>query len=264
MDQSRSFGEVSSIGEDSYTKEFGPSAKSTRTSSQYANYDFLAVLGLAQRLRIRFLPITWQTGLDGIERGGQAQINQALANVQISFAFKRFHHLNSDLFKETVQKMVVLNHSMIQKHEHIVRLEGICWDISQDDKIWPILIFQKSHFGDLYSFAKLEKFKSLSMEDKCDLCANIGVAIRDMHCNSNVLFLFIMKTANQSAEIVHGDVKPQNVLVFEEKSRIVAKVADFGFATSFQGEDDLVVLPRSVPWNASEHHDGHFKLEQVK
>ncbi|KAL8724888.1 MAG: hypothetical protein Q9166_007692 [cf. Caloplaca sp. 2 TL-2023] len=253
MDSPRSFGEISSLGDDLYTKSFGPSATSTRTSSQYTNYGFLAVLGLAQRLHIRFLPITWQAALGRIGRGGQARINQALANLQTSFAFKRFDHPDRDPFRETVQEMVVLTHPRIQEHEHIVRLEGICWDIPQDDKIWPVLVFQMSHLGDLYNFTRLEKFKTLSMEDRFNICADIGIAIRDMHHN-----------ANQVAGIVHGDIKPQNVLIFEEKSRIVAKVADFGFATCFQSEDNLVSIPVSVPWNAPERHNGYFQPKQAK
>lgn len=34
-------------------------------------------------------------------------------------------------------------------------------------------------------------------------------------------------------EIIHEDIKSQNVLAFEEKSRIVVKVANFKFATCF-------------------------------
>ena len=195
MDQPLSFGEVSSLGDDPSIKSFGPSATSIYTSSQYTNYSFIAVLGLAQRLRIRFLPITWQAALGPVGKGGQARINQALANVQISFAFKRLNHPDRDPFRATVQEMVVLSHPMIQGHEHIVQLEGICWDIPQDHKVWPVLVFQKSHLGDLYNFTRLEQFKNLSMEDRFELCADIGIAIRDMHCNGNVFFLNIFNSS---------------------------------------------------------------------
>jgi Protein tyrosine and serine/threonine kinase len=166
--------------------EFGESAKPTRILSQFANYGFIAVLGLAQRLHIRFLPITWQTAIDPFGKGGQARIHQALVNIQTSFAFKRFKHSNQDLFGETVQEMIVLSHPVIREHEHIVTLEGICWDIPQDERVWPVLVFQKSHFGDLDKFARLEKFKSLSTEDKLSLCADVGIAIRDMHHNGSI------------------------------------------------------------------------------
>jgi serine/threonine protein kinase len=73
-----------------------------------------------------------------------------------------------------------------------------------------------------------------------------------------------LTTAYWTSGIIHGDIKPHNILIFEEKSHIRAKVADFGFATCFQGENDLVSMPRSVPWNAPEYHDGRFRPKQAK
>ena len=70
--------------------------------------------------------------------------------------------------------------------------------------------------------------------------------------------------AYQTAGIVHGDIKPGNVLAFEDGSRFVAKVANFGLATCFQSHNDLILMPRSEPWNAPEHHDPHIKAEQGK
>ena len=160
--------------------------------------------------------------------------------------------------------MIALSHSVTRKHEHIIRLEGICWNISREIKAWPVLVFQKSHLGDLDSFVRLKKFKTLSMKGSFDLCANVGIAIRDVHCNDNSLLLIIITTANQIAGIVHESIQPQNVLVLEEKFRIVINAADFGFATCFQSEDDLVSLPTSMPWSASEHHNGYFRPEQAK
>ncbi|KAL9046987.1 MAG: hypothetical protein Q9214_000325 [Letrouitia sp. 1 TL-2023] len=176
---------------DWHTKIFGSSATPVRASDYYANYDFIAVLGLAQRLHVRFLSIEPQKAMGRIGEGGQAGINQSLVNLQISFAFKLFNqHRQQEQhsLQECAQEMVVLSHPMILKHEYIVRLEGICWDIvtEEEDRAWPVLVFQKSHLGDLCSFAKLEKFKKLSVEERLDLCVNVGIAIRDMHNNGKM------------------------------------------------------------------------------
>ena len=54
------------------------------------------------------------------------------------------------------------------------------------------------------------------------------------------------------------------MLIFEEDSRVVAKVADFGFATCLQGDNDLLSIPVSEPWNAPEYYDHHFRPEPAK
>jgi serine/threonine protein kinase len=55
------------------------------------------------------------------------------------------------------------------------------------------------------------------------------------------------------------------VLVFEDRPGIyTAKVADFGFSTHFYGEQDLISMPKSVPWNAPEHHHRCFLPQRAK
>lgn len=66
-------------------------------------------------------------------------------------------------------------------------------------------------------------------------------------------------------DIIHGDLKPQNVLVFEDgQGAYVAKVIDFGYSTLFHGERDEVIMPKSVPWSAPEHHHRHFTPKCAK
>jgi len=58
-------------------------------------------------------------------------------------------------------------------------------------------------------------------------------------------------------DIVHGDIKPQNVLVFKDQNGMyIARVTDFGYSTVYAGEDDLIQLTLTRPWNAPEHDRG--------
>lgn len=53
--------------------------------------------------------------------------------------------------------------------------------------------------------------------------------------------------------------------MFEDSPGIyTAKVADFGFSTRFHGEQDLIHIPESVPWNAPEHHRRSFYPHHAK
>lgn len=55
------------------------------------------------------------------------------------------------------------------------------------------------------------------------------------------------------------------MLIFEHgPGSYIAKVADFGFSTHFQGEQDLVQIPESKPWNAPERHNRHFHPQNAK
>lgn len=68
-----------------------------------------------------------------------------------------------------------------------------------------------------------------------------------------------MIVGSSGVDIIHGDIKPENVLVFEhEPNKYIARVADFGYSTRFCGEDGLINMPVSRPWNAPEHHPRGF------
>lgn len=176
----------SSQAESQFT-EFRQSASSVSQSAENANYGFIALLGLAQRLRVDFLPLTMQAARGSLEedgkggRGGQAKIYQSYMSPKKSFAFKLF---SRNYYHEIVSELLVLTHEAVRKHRYIARLEGICWDVRDDDDIRPVLVFEKSSLGDLSYFMRFGLGKELSINHRLRLCVEIGVAIRDMHANS--------------------------------------------------------------------------------
>ena len=68
------------------------------------------------------------------------------------------------------------------------------------------------------------------------------------------------------SDIVHGDLKPQNVLIFDnEEGGYTARVADFGYSTQWALPNELIHMPRSRPWNAPEwHHRGFTPAQAMK
>lgn len=53
---------------------------------------------------------------------------------------------------------------------------------------------------------------------------------------------------------MHGDIKPENILVFEEgANNTVLKLIDFGYSTHFaEGRQLQIAMPGSYPWYAPE------------
>lgn len=66
-------------------------------------------------------------------------------------------------------------------------------------------------------------------------------------------------------DIVHGDVKPENVLVFNNECGLpVPKVADFGFSCLGAKDTDVIKMPKTPPWEAPEWHDRGFPISAAK
>ena len=63
---------------------------------------------------------------------------------------------------------------------------------------------------------------------------------------------------------MHGDIKPSNILIFEEDIGLVAKVIDFGCSCFGSRDDDHVLLSRTTQWAAPEVGDLHMSIEAAK
>ena len=59
--------------------------------------------------------------------------------------------------------------------------------------------------------------------------------------------------------IIHGDVKPENILIFTQKDGcLMAKVIDFGYSSLFATDADAIKMPDSGIWTAPERHHRDF------
>lgn len=154
---------------------------------------FLSFLAVAQDLRIEFLPITWDAGRDYLEVGATAEVQQALINADTSFAFKTFRtrsvqekRSEADTLRILIREITMLSQSFMRQHANIAQLQGICFEISpEDDKPWPVLVFEKSHLGNLWDFRRREG-KNLTVDERLGICADVTRAILTMHANSKL------------------------------------------------------------------------------
>ncbi|KAL8840333.1 MAG: hypothetical protein Q9170_001348 [Blastenia crenularia] len=238
--------------------------------SQYC--DFVTFLGIAQSLSIDFLPITWQEALGNIGKGATAEIHEALLDFNTSFAFKRrlfkesfnSDELTGEILPSVVTELSILLAPSIRRCPNIMGVVGICWEIHSGDEyapsrersvdfsniaVVPVLVFEKSKHGDLHGFMTDGIGKTLGFVERLEFCLEIARAIATMH----------------SENVVHGDIKPQNVLVFQTSTKIyTVKVADFGYSTVHATDKDLIQMPRSLHWTAPEWHHRGFSFEQAK
>ena len=180
----------------------GPQATSRRSYTSNiedagwkTHQSFLKCLGVAQALKVDFLPIIWQPALRPVGAGATARIRQAMVNIRTDFAFKRYWESQrctsaeeeSKMFRALIQEIAVLGLPSIQKHPNIVTLAGLCWDvIAESGKVWPVLVFEKSRHGDLRAFMQTGVGRQLGLKKRLELCADIAIAVIYLHANSKL------------------------------------------------------------------------------
>ncbi|PMD20718.1 kinase-like protein, partial [Hyaloscypha hepaticicola] len=224
-------------------------------SEDACHEDLLSLLSLVQMLEVDILPLVWYPALH-IGRGGFAVLNEAPVNNNMSFAFKRLINLGSMLekdsgsFMSSMTEIAILRHKNIMKHPNIVELYGICWEVNPiRAQILPVLVLEKARYGDLCCFRNSLEGQKLSVKTKLSLCTQIAEGLAILH----------------AALIIHGDMKPQNILICEgDGGGLVAKIADFGSSRSGQEEEDMHQLHHSGIWSAPEYHHREFSIAAAK
>lgn len=151
------------------------------------------------------------------------------------------------LCKAAHQEIDVLCKSAFRKHPNIVRLIswGLCLDTMEENdeetpRI-PLLILEKSRCSLTQLLAHPTRYKAnLSFQDICGLLLDTGHGLEAIHQEG----------------IAHGDLKPDNILIFESGGRWCAKLCDFGLsATENAGHTSSTVEYRGTPgWRPPEYY----------
>ncbi|KAK9424979.1 putative Kinase-like protein [Seiridium unicorne] len=149
-----------------------------------------------------------------------AQVSQSLLNAKLELAFKQI--------PKPCDRTGASDSSPIRNYPNIVKVLGVCFDVQyHEQSVAPVLVFEKATHDDLASFMVTEKGCWLSVTNRLTIIVDIAAALSITH----------------SAGIIHGDVKPENILVYEEDGAIIPRLAELGFSSvSSQNPDDKTIL----------------------
>ncbi|RMJ15218.1 hypothetical protein CDV36_005121 [Fusarium kuroshium] len=145
-------------------------------------------------------------------------------------------------------ELTALCHPALRAHENICKLKHIAWE---DTSVLPILGLEFAHFGTLEDCLQdLRSYSSVARKSHLSLDIALGVA------------------AIHSAGLVHGDLKPRNILVTRHPSRdVVAQISDLtgvAAASSYGATEFAIGTPT---WQSPEalrrHQDTNWQLADV-
>jgi hypothetical protein len=119
----------------------------------------------------------------------------------MSFAFKRFTPSmpEESRYRVLISEIKILCYPAIRNHKNIITLEGVCWDFVDGDKVFPVLMFEKTECGDRHQFLISDVGKRICLEDRLKLCADVAAALMAMDSHGERLEpLLIRCTATKS------------------------------------------------------------------
>ncbi|KAF4339484.1 serine threonine kinase [Fusarium beomiforme] len=148
----------------------------------------------------------------------------------------------SDLLKSLLRELRVMNHPWGRAHPNFVDLLGVSWDIVTSDEgissYRPAMIVElaDSVTPQLRDLVTSSQYPLALKEQRVmfDLLTDVAEGVTMLH----------------AMKIVHGDLKPDNILLFQTKDRLVAKLSDFGFCSPFT--DAEFKIGGTLYWNAPE------------
>jgi hypothetical protein len=166
--------------------------------------NLLSFLAIVDYYGFDFIDVKWKQGLDVLGRGGTAEVRELFITDKKMFAYKRhralaavqsndpgikrrnlnggrYPELIEKIFNEMVSEVTVLGHPLIRNHQNIVGLAGVYWELSDGSDPWPVLVFDKAHHGNMWSFATSPEGLQMSFKDRLGICLDIAQAISALH-----------------------------------------------------------------------------------
>lgn len=147
---SSSFGEIPHDDDAWYTSV---DAKTTWRMKSTGHFDLVSFLSAVQNCAVDILPLTWREAEDPLGRGGTAVVNQALVNLETSFAFKRTVKLRmpqvsaadmdgasvyekdrtmaeyksqESIYRALISELLILRHPSVRRCRNIMDIQAIC------------------------------------------------------------------------------------------------------------------------------------------
>ncbi|KAI7762561.1 hypothetical protein LZL87_008907 [Fusarium oxysporum] len=149
------------------------------------------------------------------------------------------------MWSSMAMELQILRNKFIKNHPNIVQFLGICWKSVKDGVLMPSFVLEAAEI-DLERY--LDNPKAVEYRKVLGLAVDIATGVRALH----------------DVGIIHGDIKPANVLIFKDPQLMyVAKIADFGSSLLRSDIKSPMKLPfGSGFWQAPECRD-HLDGEQL-
>ncbi|OCK73272.1 kinase-like protein [Lepidopterella palustris CBS 459.81] len=136
--------------------------------------------------------------------------------------------------KDIMKEFQFLCHEPFRNHPNIVKLLAYGWE---PDFAAPVLVLELADLGNLENY--LKNTSSLSFDMKREICLDIAAGLDILH----------------AAHVVHGDLKPRNILMFRKEKQgtqsVQAKLSDFGLSTGDLDRDEAAYNGTTL-WNPPE------------
>lgn len=186
----------------------------------------------------------WETWLGGVQLISQSGVGTEKRPNVVVFKSAR---IEFDKFGEPVprdrgamhsvmREFFALVHAPLLRHPNIVTLLGLGWGSNpyQPQYTLPTIVLE---YADCGTLADLQHAVDLTAKEQLSICADVAAGLDVLH----------------RCDIVHGDVKSENVLIFSHPDKVyLAKLGDFGFSRAGDTGSAAVRLGGTRPWMAPE------------
>ncbi|KAK6541475.1 hypothetical protein TWF694_007284 [Orbilia ellipsospora] len=207
--------------------ERGPDLRIVSTAGNFFN---VATIDSSDLLQHRFLPLAYSDRDPTIPKIVALKIPIITDNLDSPKSKK--------LWTSMAKEMEILKNDHLSKHKNIVDMLGICWTSTNgpEGSIMPVLVLEGAELGDMVTFLKRQG--EIHPQKLLGLGLDIAEGVKAIH----------------QLGIIHGDIKPRNILIFkDDQFGQVAKIGDFGSAIILEEVRGQVNLTEGTPsWQAPE------------